>query len=63
MPPTAPASGPLVIAGVCADPDAPVPDPVALARTEVACVPEGQEVTAAEVSGVSEHSGYRLERV
>ena len=45
--PTAPARGPDVIAGVAAEPDAPVPEPVALARAVDAPLPVGHEVTAA----------------
>lgn len=47
-PPAALANGPLVMAGVAAEPPDPAaPVPVALASTDVACVPLGQEVTAA----------------
>lgn len=59
-PPTAPARGPLVMAGMDMEAEEvePLPaPPVAVARTVVAWVPEGQVVTAAVSVTISDRSG------
>lgn len=63
-PPTAPAKGPLVIAGIDMDAEAePLPapaPPVAVARTVVAWVPEGQVLTASGSSQRAPPCEWRL---